>query len=279
MNLFAIFAEYKIKIVSIIFIFLFFFGYFFESIFVYVFPGQSGVLFRPMANVAMQSKVYAEGIYMIAPWDKMYIYDLTKQRLELNVEALTSNGLKVGLRITSIFHPDGARLTELTKHVGLNYVQKIITPTIYSSSREIIGRYLPEELYTTAMHVIQDQILEEVLRESVDLPFTIEDVVVEKIELPGSINKAIEAKLKHQQDALAYQYILIKEVDEARRRKIEAESIQAYNNKIKDSLNQDILQWFKVKALADLGKSDNSKVIVLEGNSQTTPVVINPTDK
>ncbi len=209
----------------------------------------------------------------------MYIYDLTKQRLTMDVHALTSNGLKVSMRITSIFHPNGSKLIEMTKHIGSDYVDKIIVPTIYSSSREVIGKYRPEDLYTTARHIIHDQVMAAALRKSTELPFVIEDVVVENIEFPGAINAAIESKLKHQQDALAYEYILQMETDKATRRKIEAESIQAYNTIIKNSLNADTLQWQKIKALADLSKSDNSKVVVLEGNNQTVPVLINPESK
>ncbi len=269
-------ARHKVKIISIIFMILFFFAYFFESVFIYVYPGHSGVLFKSLSNEPLQSKTYTEGLYVVAPWNKMYIYNLTKQRLTLDVDALASNGLMVRLRITTIFHPKKDGLIELITHIGENYIDKIIAPTVYSSSREVIGDYLPESLYTTAMHIIQDQILDETKRESVGLPIVVENVVVEKIDLPGSINKAIEAKLKHQQDALAYQYILIMEADEAKRRKIEAESIKKYNLTIRNSLNPEILQWLKVKALADLSKTDNSKVVVLEGNNQTTPVVINP---
>ncbi|MCP3851798.1 MAG: hypothetical protein GY694_16410 [Gammaproteobacteria bacterium] len=69
------------------------------------------------------------------------------------------------------------------------------------------------------------------------------------------------------------------ETDKSARRKIEAESIQAYNTTIMNSLNADTLQWQKIKALADLSKSDNSKVVVLEGNNQTVPVLINPESK
>ena len=267
-------ARHKIKFVSFVFFVLFFFAFFFQSIFVYVYPGQSAVLFRALSSQPIEQKVYREGLYTIAPWNKMYIYDLTKQRVSLDIDALTSNGLTIKLHVTSIFYPKVDELATLTRNIGKDYLNKIISPTVFSSTREIIGNYLPENLYTTDMHIIQDQILEEAHRELAGLPFEIEQVVVEKIELPSSINKAIEFKLKHQQDALAYQYILQGEEAEAKRRKIEAESVQAYNNAIKSSLNDDVLEWLKIKALADLSKTENSKVIVFDGDRNSVPVVI-----
>ncbi len=266
--------KYRSTLIIFILIFLFFLTYFFKSIFIYVYPGQSAVLFRSLSNQPMDSKTYTEGLYTVAPWNIMYIYDLTKQRMTFDIDALTSNGLTIKLSITAIFQLDSTKLDLLTMTLGKDYRNKIITPAIFSSTREIIGNYLPENLYTTAMHVIQEQIHDEAKRDFHGIPLNIEYIVVEKIELPDSINQAIESKLKHQQDALAYKYILKQEKDEAKRREIEAESTQSYNNVIKNSLNSDILQWLKVKALADLSKTQNTKVIVFEGDGNSVPVVI-----
>ncbi len=266
--------RHKSKIILFVLIFLFFLAYFFKSIFIYVYPGQSGVLFRSLSSQPMDSKVYTEGLYTIAPWNMMYIYDLTKQRMTFDIDALTSNGLTVKLSITAIFQLDRSKLDILTMNYGIDYRNKIITPAIFSSTREIIGHYLPESLYTTAMHVIQQQIHDETIKDFQEVPFNIEHIVVEKLELPDSINQAIESKLKHQQKAQAYEYILVQEKDEAKRREIEAESIRSYNNKIKSSLNSDVIHWLKVKALADLSKTPNSKVIVFEGDGNSVPVVI-----
>ncbi|MCP3689738.1 MAG: prohibitin family protein, partial [Gammaproteobacteria bacterium] len=217
--------RHKSKIILFVLIFLFFLAYFFKSIFIYVYPGQSGVLFRSLSSQPMDSKVYTEGLYTIAPWNMMYIYDLTKQRMIFDIDALTSNGLTVKLSITAIFQLDRSKLDILTMNYGIDYRNKIITPAIFSSTREIIGHYLPESLYTTAMHVIQQQIHDETIKDFQEVPFNIEHIVVEKLELPDSINQAIESKLKHQQKAQAYEYILVQEKDEAKRREIEAESI------------------------------------------------------
>ncbi len=267
-------SRLKSKFVLSVLIILFFLAYFFKSIFIYVYPGQSAVLFRSLSSQPMDSKVYTEGLYTIAPWNIMYIYDLTKQRMTFDIDALTSNGLTVKLSITAIFQLDRSKLDILTMNYGIDYRNKIITPAIFSSTREIIGHYLPESLYTTAMHVIQQQIHDETIKDFQEVPFNIEHIVVEKLELPDSINQAIESKLKHQQKAQAYEYILVQEKDEAKRREIEAESIRSYNNKIKSSLNSDVIHWLKVKALADLSKAPNSKVIVFEGDGNSVPVVI-----
>ncbi len=279
LNIAGYIGTHKIKLFSVIFVLLFFVAYFFESMFVYIYPGQAGLLFRSLSDPPFQSTVYEEGLYSISPWNKMYKYDLTKQLKTLNVVALSSNGLTIKVRVSSIFYPKKEKLAELTLLVGADYIDTILVPTIVSSSKEVIGNYLPENLYTTDMHVIQEQILQEAIRELKEIPVIMETIVVEKIELPKSINQAIERKLKHQQEELAYEYILQQELSEAKRRKIEAESVTAYNNAINSSLNNEILQWLKIKSIAELTKTKNSKVIIMDTEVSSVPVTVSATDE
>ncbi len=276
MKVFKIIGDHKIKFVSLLFVLLFFLVYFSQSIFIYIYPGQAGILFQALSADPLSNERYDPGLYTVAPWNRMYIYDVTKQKKTLDVDALTKNGLFVELRISSIFHPNPDELKELTTHIGTDYIEKILVPAIYASAREVVGKYLPEDLYTTAMDRFQEQILRETQRELTGLPFLVEEVVVEKVELPGPINKAIENKLKLQQDALAYEFILKKEQDEAKRREIEANSINAYQKVVNESLNDDLLRWMKIRTLGELGKSDNSKIIVFEGESGRMPLLLNP---
>lgn len=270
----SFFQRHKIKIVSVVFIALFFFAYFFNAMFVYVYPGEKGVLFQALADSSVIDEEFDEGLYFIAPWNRMVKFDTTLQKHSTQVQALTSSGLRVMLRVSAVFHPDPERLSELATQIGKDYVDKIIVPMLHSSVRETIGDYLPENLYTTARNVIQETILKEARRELEGRPFVIEDIVVEELKLPDSINIAIENKLKHQQDALAYTYILEQEVAEASRRRIEAKSIKLYQAEVGSNLNEQILRWLEIKALADLSKSSNSKIVVMGANAGEAPLVL-----
>ncbi len=266
--------RHKIKLVSLVFLVIFFTLYFANSIFVYIYPGQRGILFQSLSSKALPDTIYDEGLYSIAPWNKMIIYDVTKQKYSVDVQALTNNGLRVTLRVAAVFHPDPKQLKELTTHVGQDYVEKIILPVLHSAVRKVIGNYIPEDLYTTAKNVLQDKMFEEVQGELAHLPVIMENMVIEDLKLPDAINKAIENKLKHQQDALAYKYILEQEVSEASRRLIEAKSIKLYQAEVGSNLNDEILRWLEIKALADLSKSPNCKVIVMGNGGSGSPLVL-----
>lgn len=279
MNPFSYIRQHKIRFVSFLFVFLFFIVYLADSIFIYVLPGQAGILFQALSDKPVSAKIHAEGLYIIAPWNRMYIHDLTKQKKTLEVDALAKNGLRVKIRVSALFRPNPQELRTLTMEVGSDYTTKLLIPHIYSSTREIIGTYLPEELYTTAMHTIQDQILHEARHDLKGNSFIIEEVIIEGMNLPASLDKAIENKLRHQQDALAYEFILKKEADEAKRRKIEAESINAYQATINQSLNDGVLKWLEIRAMADLSKSKNSKIVVFGGKQKDIPLLLNPESK
>ena len=266
--------RHQVKFISFLFIFLFFIIYLSDAIFIYIYPGQAGLMFKSLSSNPVSAEALHEGLYIIAPWNKIYVYDLTRQKQTLDVDALTNNGLMVKLRVSAIFRPDVDKLRDLALNVGSDYREEILVPTILASTREVIGEYQPEELYTTAMHDIQKQMLEEARREITDLSFIIEEVIIEELKLPSALNKAIENKLKQQQNALAYRYILQQEKDEARRRQIEAESINSYQTTIKQSLNADILKWLKIRALTELGQSDNSKIVVF-GDGEAD-ILLNP---
>jgi regulator of protease activity HflC (stomatin/prohibitin superfamily) len=267
--------NYRITVASILFVLFFCVVYFFNSIFIYVFPGQSAVLFSALSDEPIHNITYREGLYVVAPWNKMYIYDTTQQKKTVDVDALTVNGLHVIVRVSALFHPDQARLKELVVHTGSGYTDKILVPYLFSSVRKTIGRYLPQDLYTTAGQELQKIILSETQKEIADEPFLVESIVIEKLELPKTINQAVENKLRLQQEALAYEFILKKEHDESTRRKIEAESIREYQNIVGSNLNKDILKWLEIRALRDIGKSPNSKVVIM-GGGNSVPLVINP---
>jgi regulator of protease activity HflC (stomatin/prohibitin superfamily) len=276
MKLLALVRQHQVKIASLLFVLLFFIVYSAPSIFVYVYPGQAGLLFRGLAAEPFPDRVYREGLYLVAPWNKLYIYDVTKQKSTFAVDALTNNGLLVSLDVSAIFHPDPEDLKELATHIGPDYTDKILEPVIRSSIRRVIGNYTPEDLYTEARESLHATVLGEAQKEVTGLPFVIEDVIVEKLELPATIRAAIEKKLQYQQDALAYQYLLAKQADESKRMKIEADGIKAYQGIVASNLNADLLHWLRIKALYDLAKSDNSKVIVI-GDPEKMPLVLDGT--
>ena len=63
----------------------------------------------------------------------------------------------------------------------------------------MIGKFRPEDLYTSKREVIQDEMLIEAIEKNGSYPIQFEDIIIRTLFLPDVINAAIESKLKHEQ--------------------------------------------------------------------------------
>ncbi|MBU0973642.1 MAG: prohibitin family protein [Proteobacteria bacterium] len=249
--------------------------YLWDSIIVTVYPGHTGVKFRRFFNKGtVIEKSFKEGVHFLLPWNKMYVYDVRIQKLKQEVEVLSQNGLTIKVVVSVRYYLLKNEVPLLHQKVGEDYRDKVIIPSTISSVREVIGKYLPEQLYTTARHVIQDEILVGTIEETGRLPIIYSDMIIELIKLPDMINLAIETKLKHQQEYLEYQYKLLKTTAEKERLIIEATGIREYQQIIAQSLSEPLLKWQGIQATKEIATSTNSKIIVI-GGKDGLPIILN----
>ena len=113
--------------------------------------GEAGVLFKTFGGgVVTDEPPLGEGFHVIAPWNKVYIYNVKQQEVfESKMQVLSSNGLEISLDISVLYQPKISELGLLHKTKGENYLNIIIIPQIRAVARSIVGRYTPEQLYST----------------------------------------------------------------------------------------------------------------------------------
>jgi regulator of protease activity HflC (stomatin/prohibitin superfamily) len=100
----------------------------------------------------------------------------------------------------------------------------------------------------------------------------LEQLLVRNITLPQSVKATIEQKINAEQDAQKMQFVLLKEKQEAERKRVEAQGIADYQRIINIGLTDQQLQYEQIKAYLELAKSPNAKVIVMgKGNA---PVIL-----
>ena len=100
----------------------------------------------------------------------------------------------------------------------------------------------------------------------------LEQLLVRNITLPNSVKASIESKINAEQDAKKMEFVLLKEKQEAERKRVEAQGIADYQRIINTGLTDQQLQYEQIKAMKELALSQNSKVIVMgKGN---TPIII-----
>ena len=160
--------------------------------------------------------------------------------------------------------------------VGENYRDKSIIPEIRSATREVIGKYLPEELYSTKREAIQTEIFDICRSKVSTLHIELNDVLIREVKLPITLQEAIERKLKEEQESLQYEYRLIKERKEAERKVIEAQAKADANRILNASLTDKILQDKGIEATLELASSENSKVVIVGGGEGGgLPLILN----
>ena len=162
--------------------------------------GEAGVLFKTFGGgVVTDEPALGEGFHIIAPWNKVYIYNVKQQEVfESKMQVLSSNGLEISLDISVLYQPKIEELGLLHKTKGENYLNIIIIPQIRAVARSVVGRYTPEQLYSTKRDAIQNEIFEETQKVVENQYVQLNAVLVRDVTLPIAIREAIERKLNQQ---------------------------------------------------------------------------------
>ena len=76
--------------------------------------GNGGVLFKTFSGGLDTENTYGEGFHFIAPWNKMYIYEVRQQEVNEDMNVLSSNGLEIKVDVSIWYQPSYAELETST---------------------------------------------------------------------------------------------------------------------------------------------------------------------
>lgn len=237
--------------------------------------GEAGVLYRTFdEGVVTEGPPLGEGFHFVAPWNRVFIYEVRQQSLDEKMQVLSSNGLEIKLDATVWFEPSYDELGKLHQEKGEEYVQRVLQPAIRSAARSVVGRYIPEQLYASKRETIQREIFEETELLLKNQFVQINEVLVRDVSLPPTIKEAIERKLKQEQESLEYEFRLAKATKEAERQRIESEGKAAANKILSASLTDMILKEKGIQATVKLAESPNAKVVVVGSGDDGLPLIL-----
>lgn len=235
--------------------------------------GEAGVMFKTFGGGVDTAQTYGEGFHVIAPWNKMIRYEVRQNELLEQMSVLSANGLEITFDLSAWYHPEQSKLPQLHQEKGQDYLNRLVKPAVRSATRSVVGRYTPEQIYSSKRDAIQKEIYEET-KTILDPQYVqLNEVLVRDITLPPTIKTAIENKLKQEQESLEYEFRLQRELKEAERIRIEAEGKAAANRILNASLSDNILKEKGIAATLELSKSPNTKVVVV-GNSDGLPLIL-----
>ncbi|MDP5218859.1 prohibitin family protein [Ruegeria sp. 2205SS24-7] len=245
--------------------------------------GHVGVLWKRFFGGTVTTEYMAEGIHLIFPWDRAYIYDARLRTIVHSYDTISSNGLSMQVEIATRYRINRSSVGTLHKEIGPNYPNVLLNPEIGSNAREVISRYTPEQLYTDARAFIQAQILERMVTQlgsslisqspSGQLVY-VEDTLIRSVALPDSVVEAIERKTQQYHVMLEYDFRIEREELERQRKNIEATGIREFQEIVSGTITDEYLRLRGIDATLAISTSDNSKIIVM-GGSDGLPVILN----
>jgi len=237
--------------------------------------GERGVLYKWIGGVVTDQSPLDEGFNFVMPWNKVFKYNVRQQELfEKKMAVLSSNGLEIQLDASVLYQATTKTVALLHQTRGENYLQSVIIPAIRSATRSVVGRYTPEQLYSTKRDAIQTEIYEETKKILEPQYIQLNAVLVRDVTLPTTIKEAIERKLKQEQESLEYEFRLVTAQKEAQKQIIEAQGKADANKILSASLTDKILQDKGIEATIKLSQSPNSKVIVIGSGKDGLPIIL-----
>jgi regulator of protease activity HflC (stomatin/prohibitin superfamily) len=244
----------------------------------------------------VENTIYPTGDWRIGPWDSSTKYSIRSQEREEQLEVLASNGLRILLDASIRYHIVPEETVQLDREFGEQYYAILVGPTLRSQARRVVGRYQPEEIYSSQREAIERQVREGVEAAIKGRHIVLEAVLIRNVKLPEAIQGAINNKLEAEQQALKMKFVLAQaqaeeekklmqvkaeaerqkiaaqaEAEAKRTRaqadadakKIDGEATAEYERLVAAHLSPQILKLREIEATQGLAHSPNSKLIFL----------------
>ena len=245
-----------------------------SSMFYTIEPGEKGVLFKKFSGGLDKETIYGQGFHIIAPWNTLHVYDVKVHEEKSKLSVLSKNGLQIEIDLSARYMPVSNKIGYLHDQIGRDYLDRIIKPEISSITREVIGNYLPEDLYATKREALEKEIFDRT-KDNISAKFlNLDRILIRNITLPQTLRTAIEQKLKQEQEALEYKFKIEKAKKEAERKEIEANGIAKFQQIVNRTITPQLLKWKGVEATQEISKSPNSKVIVIGNGDGDLPIIL-----
>ena len=160
-------------------------------------PGHAGLLYKTFGNGISPTEIpMRQGFHLIAPWNKVIIYEIRQNEKSETLTVLSSNLLDIKLDVTVFYQPVLSKLGKLEIERGNNYVSEVIIPVMRSVSREVLAQYLPEEINTTKREAIEQEIIDVTRTKLANNYIQLNDILIRNITLPDKLRASIEKKLQ-----------------------------------------------------------------------------------
>ena len=215
-------------------------------------------------------EVLPEGMHLINPFKVNHETSIRTQEIKESASVPSSEGLMMSLDTSLIYHLNPDKAAEVYQKIGPNYTEVLIEPNLRAAIREATASHTANALYTGEREMVGKQIFEQISNALGPRGITAESILLRDIQLPQTLKASIESKQQAEQEALAMNFRLQKEKQEAERKRIEAAGIRDFQQIVAQGISPQLLEWKGIEATETLSKSPNAKVVVI-GNPEEWP--------
>ena len=225
---------------------------------------------------SIQNDIMGSGLHFINPLLDVKRLDVKTQNYTMSgvhdegnqvgddaIRVLTSDGLEVTIDLTVLYRVVAGDAPRLLRETGIDYRDKIVRPITRTKIRDNAVYYQAVDLFGNKREEFQQRIYKTIEADFKARGLMLEQLLVRNITLPNSVKASIESKINAEQDAKKMEFVLLKEKQEAERKRVEAQGIADYQRIINTGLTDQQLQYEQIKAMKELALSANAKVIVM----------------
>jgi Membrane protease subunits, stomatin/prohibitin homologs len=216
----------------------------------------------------------SEGIHLVNPFKVNHELSIRTQELKESASVPSSEGLVMNLDTSLIFHLNPEKASDVYQKIGPNYVNVLIEPNLRAAIREATASHTANALYSGEREMVANQIRDQLMGLLAQRGIVIESILLRDIQLPQTLKSSIEAKQQAEQEALAMNFRLQKEKQEAERKRIEAAGIRDFQQIVAQGISPQLLEWKGIEATETLAKSPNAKVVVIGSGKNGLPIIL-----
>jgi prohibitin 1 len=215
-----------------------------------------------------------EGMHVLNPLKTNNEMSIQTQTLKESASVPSSEGLVMNLDTSLIYHVDPSKASDVYQKIGPDYEQVLIEPNLRAAIREATASHTANALYTGEREMVAKQIYDQLADLLGKRGFIVESILLRDIQLPATLKTSIEAKQQAEQEALAMNFRLQKETQEAQRKRIEAAGIRDFQQIVAQGISPALLEWKGIEATENLAKSGNAKVVVIGNSKNGLPLIL-----
>lgn len=222
----------------------------------------------------VSSNTLKAGINPVNPLARVIKLSVQTQEMKEVMDVPSKEGLTVQLEVSILYHLNPDKAAEVYKSVGVDYERVILEPQFRSVTRGVTASFEAKALYTSEREHLSNLILKEVAAATEARGITVESAPLRRVGLPPGLTQSIETKLQAEQESQRMQFVLMKEKQEADRKRIEAQGISDFQKIVVQGISDQLLRWKGIEATEKIATSANAKVVIIGAGRDGLPLIL-----